>query len=77
MRSLLEHFHGERPHSVCVDVSRHYSAEREVEEFAVAILRQFCGVAMDDESDHLWTVEQIEAGETHQGRRFFGNAGVA
>ncbi|WP_438043095.1 hypothetical protein [Sorangium sp. So ce128] len=76
MRSLLAHFDGERPHGVCVDVSRNHSAEREAAEFAVSILRQFGGVAIDDEGDRFWTAEEIEAGDTHQGRRFAGVPGA-
>ncbi|AUX45605.1 uncharacterized protein SOCE26_071000 [Sorangium cellulosum] len=77
VRALTDHFRGERPRIVCVDVSRHFPAEREVQEFAVAILRRFGGVVMDDESDHCWTLEEIDAGATHQGRRFFGVSGAA
>lgn len=71
-QALRDRFGGERPRCVCVDVSRHCSAEREVTEFAIAMLRQFGGIAMDDESEHYWTAEAIAEGETHQGHRFFG-----
>ncbi|WP_437619299.1 hypothetical protein [Sorangium sp. So ce1151] len=77
VHALNDHFSGERPRVVCVDVSRRFPAEREVQEFAVAILRRFGGVAMDDESDHCWMLEEIDAGVTHQGRRFFGVSGTA
>jgi hypothetical protein len=76
-QALLDHFGGERPRSICVDVSRHYTAEHDVKAFATATLRRFGGVAMDDESDHLWTAETIEAGDTHHGHRFFGIPGAA
>ena len=76
-RSLLDHFNGEQPRSICVDVSRHHSAEHEIKELAAAILRQFGGVAMDDESDHCWTIDEIEADQMVQGRRFFGRPGAA
>ncbi|WP_437613672.1 hypothetical protein WMF20_12985 [Sorangium sp. So ce834] len=76
-QALLDRFGGERPRSICIDVSRNHSAEHDVKAFATAMLRQFGGVAMDDESDHCWTAEAIEAGDTHHGHRFFGMPGAA
>lgn len=75
VQSLLDRFGGERARCICVDVSRNFPGNDEVEEFVVAVLRRFGGVAMDDMDDHCWTADEIEGQKTHQGRRFFCDAG--
>ena len=72
LQELDAFFGGRRAQCICIDVSRNYAGDREVEDVVLASLRGFKGVAMDDESEHLWTVEEIESGHIVRGRKFFG-----
>jgi hypothetical protein len=73
VKALLARFGGERVRCVCIDVSRHHSGGSEVEDVVLGLLRMFDGVAMDDGSEHLWTLEELEAGQTYQEHRFFAS----
>ncbi|WP_459558248.1 hypothetical protein [Lacunimicrobium album] len=55
---------------VGVDISSRVEIENEVTTFLKGILTRFDGSALDDWSNHLWTLEVILAGQRVEGRRF-------
>jgi hypothetical protein len=56
------------------DVSWRHPGHLEVREFAELLLRQFVGVAHDDYSSDLWTLEEV-LHSTKDGRAFFHKSG--
>lgn len=69
--ALDARFDGRRVSCLSIDVSGRCDGEREVREVVSALLRRFDGVAMDDWSEHLWTLEEIDSGKKWEDRRFF------
>jgi hypothetical protein len=62
--------------SVSADVSGRHVGAVEAARFALALLSQFRGVAVDDFSDHLWTRSEIEQQAVVDGRCFFQSQGL-
>ena len=71
LEEVLAHFGGERVTCLSIDVSGRYPGEEEVKEIVSMLLRRFEGIAMDDWSEHLWTLEEIVSGRRWNGQRFF------
>lgn len=69
--TLLRQFGGERVRCVSIDVSSRCPGEHEIREIVLGLLHRFGGVAMDDWSDHLWTLDEIKTGLRCEGRHFF------
>jgi hypothetical protein len=68
----LERALGKLPEvTVLADVSGRVPGVIEVQAFVYAILPRFRGVATDDYTSHLWTFEEIQAGERFEGHTFF------
>lgn len=70
LADIYKRFGGEPAVWVGVDISSRVEIENEVTTFLKGILTRFDGAALDDWSDHLWTLEEILAGQRVEGRRF-------
>ncbi len=57
--------------SVMADVSGRHAGYEEVHSFVSALLKKFDGAVQDDNSEHFWTLDEIDSGHLTGGRRFF------
>ena len=57
--------------SVSADVSGRHKGQYEATIFIVGLLSRFHGVAEEDLSDHLWTLQELLNYSRYQGRLFF------
>ncbi|GAC1575352.1 MAG: hypothetical protein NVS3B20_25010 [Polyangiales bacterium] len=62
--------------SVIADASGRYEGDQQVRDFARLLLTHFDGVAQDDRTPHLWSLNEIDAGHRVQGHSFFDYAPV-
>lgn len=60
---------------VIVDISGRVDGTAEATSLCTGLLRRFGGVALDDYSDHLWTLDELLSGATFRGHHFFDTAG--
>jgi len=68
---LIARFSGRLPLSLVADVSGRHDGADQVRHFVETLLTSWSGVAQDDYSDHLWTLLEIRARITVDGRQFF------
>ncbi|MGC4072344.1 MAG: hypothetical protein QM760_07485 [Nibricoccus sp.] len=57
--------------AVMADISGRIPGDEEVLSFCSQILGEFSGWAMDDYSDHLWSIDEIRSKSLHAGHPFF------
>lgn len=57
--------------AVVADISGRINGLEEANSFCEQLLSEFNGFAMDDYSDHLWTLDEIRSRHRHQGHMFF------
>ena len=53
------------PLSVIADISGRIEGVKEATRFCICLLERFGGVAMDEYSDHLWTLAELQTGAGH------------
>lgn len=58
------------PQCVLIDVTRRGGGAAALRTFVVPLMLALDGVALDDNSDHVWTSEDIERGASQDGRTF-------
>jgi hypothetical protein len=56
------------------DISGTIDGTKQATMFCIRMLEHFGGVAYDDYSDHLWTLEELGNGATYMGHHFFDHA---
>jgi hypothetical protein len=61
--------------AIAVDISGRIDGLAEAKSFCQLLLSRFRGFAMDDYSDHLWTLDEIQSDHRHQGHTFFDYRG--
>ena len=66
---------GAPPLGVVADISGRVDGSAEATEFCCRFLLRFGGVAMDDYSDHLWTLQELETQTLYRGHHFFDTSG--
>lgn len=67
----LRHFGEVRPLTVVADVSGRHDGTSRVRALAVALLSRFEGIATDEYSDRLWSLDEILRDASVEGHRFF------
>lgn len=67
----LRHFGGVVPLTVVADVSGRHDGTTQVRQLAVALLSRFKGIAEDEYSDRLWSLDEIQRDACVDGHRFF------
>ncbi|WP_161405406.1 hypothetical protein [Paenibacillus silvestris] len=58
-----------------IDISGRHPGDKEVLQIVKELLSKFNGYAMDDYSDHLWTLEEIQNGTKYRELKFFDYIG--
>jgi hypothetical protein len=69
--NLTHRFGGEPTVAVMADVSGRYPGDEQALEFATGLLRRFSGAAMDDYTEYLWSLAELQAGHHILGHKFF------
>lgn len=72
---LIQLKQGTLPLCVAADISGRTYARQEATSFCIHLLERFGGYAMDDYSEHLWTMEELRNGGTFRGHGFFDTKG--
>jgi len=73
--ALVETVGDEPAISLIVDVSGRHPGDRQLREFASAVLSEFDGFAQDDYTEHCWTLKEIVSGHEEEGHPFFDYLG--
>lgn len=60
---------------VMADVTSLHPGHRQVLAFLTSLLQAFTGVAMDDYTLHLWSLEELQSGHYVEGHPFFDSRG--
>jgi hypothetical protein len=72
---LIHRLGGEPTVAVMADVSGRDPGDEEVLIFATGLLDRFSGAAMDDYTEHLWSLAELRAGDRVLGHHFFDYKG--
>ena len=54
-----------------IDISRRHDGRKELYELIIQLFSVESGYAKDDDSDHFWTIEEIQNKKLIEGRTFF------
>ena len=73
--NIVQQFGGEPAVSVGADVSGRHPGDEQAAEFVADLLTWFSGAAMDDYTDHLWSLAELRAGHRVAGHPFFDYKG--
>jgi hypothetical protein len=68
---LLARFSGRLPVSVRADVSGRHDGALQVRHFVETLLSSWPGLAEDEYSNHLWTLEEVRTRSSVDGRPYF------
>jgi hypothetical protein len=72
---LIHRFGGEPAVVVMADISGKIPGHSQAFGFIERILSRFIGAAMDDWTDHLWTLQELRTGHLVSGHPFFDSNG--
>lgn len=68
---FIRQFGGEPTVGLMADVSGRHPGDHQVNEFVSGLLSHFSGAAMDDYTFHLWSIDELRAGQKFNGHPFF------
>ncbi len=68
---LVERCNGKPPVGVMADVSGRHPGDQQALDFVTNMLTHFNGFAMDDYTEHLWSLEELRTGIRVLGHPFF------
>jgi hypothetical protein len=72
---LVRHFGGEPSVALIADVSGRHPGTKQVFEFVIGLLGRFSGSALDEYTDHLWCLSDLQADHHISGHSFFDYKG--
>lgn len=72
---LIQEKLGSKPFYLAADITGRMEGAKEATALCIKMLERFGGYAMDDYSDHLWTLDKLRHGGTYNGHLFFDTVG--
>lgn len=72
---IVQRFGGEPAIGVLADVSGRHPGDEQVAAFVAGLLSRFSGAAMDEYTEHLWSLDELRGGHRVQGHPFFDYKG--
>jgi hypothetical protein len=75
LASLRTALGGDCSHIVAADISGRHYGTNQATRFITTMLSRFRGVAVDDYTEHFWTLEEIQRGDSFEGLKFCDSKG--